>query len=120
MIQYQADAGERIVVDRAWQRLVRDVLRSCREHLWRRLSLLLADGVRRPFSRSAWSGWHREGCQSFYRSSGGCDRDQTTVELDDGGAIEAPGPDPVAVRGLDGGLELEPSQGRAESVGAPQ
>ena len=31
------------------------------------------------------------------------------IAKDDGGAIEAPGPEPVAVRGLDGGLELEPS-----------
>jgi hypothetical protein len=71
-------------------------------------------------SRSASSRLRRECCQGFYRSSGGCDRDEPKVELDDGGAIEGPGPDPVAVRGLDRGLELEPSEGRAECVRAPQ
>ena len=77
-------------------------------------------GMRRPIARRALSKLCRECCQGLYRSSGGCDRDEPTVELDDGGAIEGPGPGPVAVRGLDRGLELEPSEGRAECVRAPQ
>jgi len=57
------------------------------------------------FPRVASSSLPRDCRQGFCRSTGGCDRNKPTVELDEGGAIEGSGPGPVAVRGLDGGLE---------------
>ena len=57
---------------------------------------------------------------SFAPVVGGAIAAEPTVELDDRGAVDGPRTSPVAVRGLDRGLELEPSEGRAERVRAPQ
>lgn len=90
---------------------------------WDRRALIVASGsyifTLDQFSPSEWSGLPRQCCQGLYRSGSRGDDDEPTVELDEGGSVEGPGPDPVAVRRLDRGLELEPSEGCAERVRAP-
>lgn len=62
----------------------------------------------------------REYSKGFFRSRGGGDSDEPSVELDDRVELDAPGPGPVAVGGLDRRFELEPTKRDAEGVGASE